>query len=218
LLEHDQERRGGLNRGTLVRLLSLVALLFTFVTPGSALADATPTRVVLTYLDGTSNWGPKDASGIMVMVRQEGEVRLSARQLPAIPGVHYVLWITHEGSSQVYRLGEPTVRSDGSLVLDEVLPQDIPSGSWNLAMLTVEDTATPEQPGPRRSIAGRFPAVISNGVLPRNLPNTGLGGGGGSRSREEGAPELFPSWLISTVILMVVITLGCIVRTRRRFS
>lgn len=137
-------------------------------------------RVVLTYLDGVSNWGPNEASGVMEFVRQEGEVRLSGRGLPAAPNQHYVLWLVRDGSADVYRLGEPTVRADGTLTLDLVLPQDIPDRGWNLAIVTVEDTPNPSHPGSHRSMAGRFPQLLPNGTLPKNLPNTGLGGGGAS--------------------------------------
>ena len=139
-------------------------------------------RVVLTYLDGVSNWGPKDASGLMEVVLQEGEVRLSGRGLSGAPGQHYVLWLAREGSTDVFRLGEPKPRPDGTLVLDLVLPGDVPNRDWNLALLTVEDSATPARPGPRHSIAGRFPQLPANGseTIPSNLPNTGLGGGASS--------------------------------------
>lgn len=115
----------------------------------------------------------------MEVVRQEGEVRLSGRGLPGAPGQHYVLWLTREGSGDADRLGEPRVRPDGTLVLDLVLPEDIPDRGWNLALLTVEDSATPSHPGPRHSMAGRFPQLPSNGpgTVPSNLPNTGMGGG-----------------------------------------
>jgi len=157
-------------------------LLPVLLTPGRAQADASPVRVVLTYLDGVSNWGPKDASGLMEVVLQEGEVRLSGRGLAGTSGQHYVLWLTREGSTDVFRLGEPKPRPDGTLVLDLILPAEVPSRDWNLALLTVEDTATPARPGPRHSIAGRFPQLPANGpgTIPSNLPNTGLGGGASS--------------------------------------
>jgi hypothetical protein len=133
--------------------------------------------VVLSYLDGVSNWGPKQASGLMELVRQEGEVRLTARGLPAMGTMHYVLWITREGSDDVYRLGEPLLQADGTAVLDLLLPTAVPDRAWNLALLTLEDSPNPEHPGPRRSLAGRFPQFSPEGPLPRSLPNTGQGGG-----------------------------------------
>ncbi len=154
-----------------------LCLLHLALTPTPAQADATPIRVVLSYLDGVSNWGPKQASGLMELVRQEGEVRLTARGLPAMGTMHYVLWITREGSDDVYRLGEPLLQADGTAVLDLLLPTAVPDRAWNLALLTLEDSPNPEHPGPRRSLAGRFPQFSPEGPLPRSLPNTGQGGG-----------------------------------------
>ncbi|HZW33353.1 MAG TPA: hypothetical protein VFF52_21730, partial [Isosphaeraceae bacterium] len=117
----------------------------------------------------------------MEVVPAEGEVRLSGRALPPVGAQHYVLWLTREGSTDIFRLGEPKLHPDGTLVLDLVLPEDVPDNGWNVALLTVEDSATPARPGPRRSIAGRFPQVPANGsgTVPSNLPNTGFGGGAG---------------------------------------
>lgn len=157
-------------------LFTLIATLHFFLTPSVVLADATPVRVVLTYLSGTSNWGPQDASGLMEFVRQEGEIRVTASDLPAIPGKHYVLWITRQGTSQFFRLGDPTRNTNGTTILDLVVPQNIPNRGWNLAMITVEDTASPSQPSKQISIAGRFPLSTPRGVIPKTLPNTGLGG------------------------------------------
>ncbi|MGH7862807.1 MAG: hypothetical protein ACREOS_11295, partial [Candidatus Dormibacteraceae bacterium] len=152
-----------------------------------------------------SNWGPQDASGLLEVVRQEGEVRLSGRGLPGTPGQHYVLWLAREGSSDAYRLGEPKVRPDGTLVLDLVLPDDIPNRGWNLALLTVEDSATPSRPGPRHSMAGRFPQLPANGAgtVPSNLPNTGMGGGAST-----GVSSIFMAVAIATAFGILVCLLA----------
>ncbi len=123
-----------------------------------------------------SNWGPKEASGLLELVRQEGEVRLTGRGLPALSSMHYILWISREGTDDVYRLGEPRLLVDGTTVLDLLLPSAVPNRGWNLALLTVEDSPTPDRPGPRHSLAGRFPQFSPEGLLPRSLPNTGLVG------------------------------------------
>lgn len=138
-------------------------------------------RVVLTYLDHVSNWGPRNASGVAEIVRQEGEVRVSAVDVapsPApgatrAPEVHYVAWLGKEGTSESFRLGELTVAKDGSARLDRLLPDAIPDQKWNLVLITAEDSASATRPGPRRFLAGRYPRPTLDGTLPYGLPNTG---------------------------------------------
>lgn len=160
----------------LLRGLVLLWLLLQLLVPAAASANGGPVRVVLTYLDGVSNWGSKEASGVLEFVRSEGDVRLSASGLAPTSGQHYILWITREGTDEVFRLGEIQAKADGTATLDVVIPQPIPDREWNLAMVTVETNAAPDRPGQQRSIAGRFPQPQPQGVLPRGLPNTGLGG------------------------------------------
>ncbi len=136
----------------------------------------------------------------MELVRQEGEVRLTARGLPAPGAMHYVLWIAREGTDDVYRLGEPRPQPDGTTVLDLLLPSAVPNRGWNLALLTVEDSPTPDRPGPRHSLAGRFPQFSPEGPLPRSLPNTGLGGGASPGDAD--VPLI--GWAVAGLTLMII--------------
>lgn len=160
-----------LGRGLLILLF-----LHQLLVPATASANGGPVRVVLTYLDGVSNWGSREASGVLEFVRSEGDVRLSASGLAPTPGQRYILWIAREGTDEVFRLGEIQAQADGTATLDIVIPEPIPDSGWNLALVTVEDSATPDRPGQQRAIAGRFPQPDSQEMLPRGLPNTGLGG------------------------------------------
>jgi hypothetical protein len=145
--------------------------------PAAALADGTPVRVVLTYQNGLSTWGPVDASGVMELVRAEGEARLTARGLPAAPGLSYVVWLTRDDQpGVVFRLGVLHPQPDGTATLDELLPDPIPDRGWNLVLVTAESTPAPDRPGPRRTIVGRILPPTPFGPMPRELPNTGAGG------------------------------------------
>lgn len=155
---------------------ALLALALCLPLASPALADGTPVRVVLDYLSKVSNWGPTDAGGVLDLVRAEGEARLTVRGLPKTPGQHFVLWLAHEGTNDVFRLGELQLQPDGTATLDLYLPDPIPNRAWNLALVTVESTASPDRPGPHRSVAGRFPQRTFPGNMPTALPNTGLGG------------------------------------------
>ncbi|MBI4300300.1 MAG: hypothetical protein HY677_04120, partial [Chloroflexi bacterium] len=59
---------------------------------GLAFANGAPIRVVLSYLDGVSNTGPKSASGIAEVVMAEGQVNLNVAGLPRLNGESYTVW------------------------------------------------------------------------------------------------------------------------------
>src|SRR5258708_4788154 len=153
--------------------LILVPICLMVVSPGHAMADATPLQVVLEYLNGVSNWGPKTASGVAEIVRAEGEVRLSARGLPEASNAHYVLWLVREGSDAVFRVGEVSRQPDGTATVDLLLLDAIPNSGWNMALVTVEDNVNADRPGTRHALAGRYPRPLPQGTLPIGLPNTG---------------------------------------------
>jgi hypothetical protein len=134
-------------------------------------------RVVLTYLDGVSNWGPRTASGVAEIVRAEGQARVTAHGVPATNGVHYIVWLTISGQPDAYRLGELSFLNDGTTVLDELLSDPIPNTGWNGVLVTAESSAESPRPGQRHTLAGRFQKPAAQGTQPTGLPNTGLGGG-----------------------------------------
>ena len=130
----------------------LGALLATGMTIGLVLADATPVQLVLLYMPNVSNTGTTTASGIAELVMPEGEVRITAVDLPSLAGVRqYVAWVINTDTNDFQRLA---------------------NRHWNLLLVTVEDTALPTRPSNQHSIAGVFPSP-DNSPLPVALPNTG---------------------------------------------
>src|SRR5918911_1776557 len=156
-----------------MRALALALLLM--VLPGVAHADATPTQVVLLYMPNVSTTNTPAATGIAELVLQEGEVRLSVADLPHLDGNgQYVAWVLDTDSNTFLRLGAfNTARSTGAAHFETVLPESAPTNHhWNLVLVTIEDTPTPDHPGPAHSIAGLFPPSGSD-LVPELLPNTG---------------------------------------------
>jgi hypothetical protein len=152
--------------------VALLALLFPF--PGGVLADATPTQLVLLYLPNISNTDTPGASGIAELVMPEGEVRISAANLPRLDdGQQYVAWIVSTDTNLFQRIGDFNAsESTGAVHYENVLPDAIPNSHWNLLLVTVEDSADADHPGTTHSIAGVFPRA-ENEPLPGILPNTG---------------------------------------------
>jgi hypothetical protein len=156
-----------------VVVLSLTAL--ALLLPELALADATPTQVVLLYMPNVSTTGTTTASGIAELVLPEGEVRISATDLPRLDGsAQYVAWVVDTDTNDFLRLGAfNTAQTTGAVHFEQVLPDPIDTKQhWNLVLLTVEDSATPDHPGTRHSIAGMFPPSGAD-LVPELLPNTG---------------------------------------------
>ena len=152
----------------------LGALLATGMTVCLVLADATPVQLVLLYMPNVSNTGTTTASGIAELVMPEGEVRITAVDLPPLAGARqYVAWVINTDSNEFQRLAAfNSAESSSAVHYESVLTDAIPNRHWNLLLVTVEDTALPTRPSNQHSIAGVFPSP-DNSPLPVALPNTG---------------------------------------------
>ncbi|MCD6289574.1 MAG: hypothetical protein J7M34_03655, partial [Anaerolineae bacterium] len=56
-------------------------------------ANGAPVDVYLDYIPGTSNWGPRTATGHAVVSVGEGEVTLEVKGLPHLKDEHYQVWL-----------------------------------------------------------------------------------------------------------------------------
>jgi hypothetical protein len=108
------------------------------------------------------------------LVPSEGEVRIKAADLPHLDGdQRYVAWVVNSSTNDFQRLGAfNTAASTGAVDYETVEPDAIPDKSWNLLLITVEDSGNPESPSNKHSIAGVFPSA-DDAPLPVVLPNTG---------------------------------------------
>ena len=169
------------------------ALIGALLMSGVALADATPVQLILLYMPNVSNTDTPSASGIAELVMQEGEVRIKTADLPRLDGgKQYVAWVVNSESNLFQRLGAfNTAQSSGAVAFENVLTDAIPDKHWNLLLITVEDSATPDKPSGRHSIAGVFPSA-DNAPLPIALPNTG-----GDPNTDYRPVENRPDWLTS---------------------
>lgn len=153
---------------------ALVALVVTGLFGQIALADATPIELVLLYMPGVSTTGTKAASGIAELVMPEGEVRITAADLPHLDDTQqYVAWVLNSNTNAFQRVGAfNTSEADDSVRYENVLPDALPDKQWNLLLVTVEADANATHPSDQHSIAGVFPSG-DNDPLPGLLPNTG---------------------------------------------
>jgi hypothetical protein len=152
----------------------VVALAAMAILAHAALADATPVQLLLVYVPNVSNTGTTAASGIAELVMPEGEVRVTAADLPHLAGDKvYVAWVVNSETNAFQRLGSFNAAEGTNAVhYETVLPDAIPNHHWNLLLLTIENDADASHPSQRHSIAGVFPRA-DNEPLPGVLPNTG---------------------------------------------
>uniref|UniRef100_A0A7C2WHM0 Anti-sigma factor n=1 Tax=Thermorudis sp. TaxID=1969470 RepID=A0A7C2WHM0_9BACT len=155
-------------------IAGLLCLSLSLLAAPTAHANGGPVRIVLSYVQGISNWGPHEASGVLELVKAEGEVRMTATGLPSLSDEQYVLWIVQEATGEHLKLASFNANAEGVAQLDLLLPQPIPDSDWSLALVTVESSPEASQPGQRRSLAGHFPKPVGARV-PSQLPNTGGG-------------------------------------------
>ena len=161
--------------GALVGPLALGLALVVGLPATPAGANGTPIRIVLSYLNGVSNFGPQNATGVAELVTSEGEVRVTTTGLQRLQGgEQYHAWLTTANNADRLWLGSFEVSEQGVGRLDRVIAQAIPEKDWGLMILTAEQgAAQPPQPSNRRAIAGRFPSTAAAGTRPGQLPNTG---------------------------------------------
>ncbi len=160
--------------GALIGPLALGLALVVGLPAAPAGANGTPIRIVLSYLNGISNFGPQNATGVAELVTSEGEVRVTTTGLQRLQGEQYHAWLTTANNAERLWLGAFEANDQGVGRLDRVIPQGIPERDWSLMLLTVEQgAAQPAQPSNRRAVAGRFPSTPSAGTRPGQLPNTG---------------------------------------------
>src|SRR5262245_7130956 len=94
---------------------ALLASTLALATPAApAWANGTPIRIVLSYLNGVSSFGPKNATGVAELITSEGEVRLTAAGLQKLgDNEEYQLWISSGEAKLQLRLGTVQVNDAG---------------------------------------------------------------------------------------------------------
>lgn len=147
---------------------------------GSARANGVPQLVKLTYLDGVSNFGPKNAEGVLEFSFAEAYARIELKNLVPVEGYTFEAWMTGP-SGNPYFVGPLTVPANGVASIETKL-QGLQRYDYNLFIVAARKAGAatgklPEQ----KSIAGRF-AVIADGAQgaaagdagrPGELPDTG---------------------------------------------
>ena len=141
-------------------------------------ANGVPQLVKLTYLDGVSNWGPKDGEGVLEFSFAEAYARVDVKNLKPVSGFTYEGWLTG-GRGEPLLVGEIAVQPSGIGTLDTKLVR-LERFDYDTFVVAARGPAAPKAAYPaERSIAGRF-TVLKEGATstaaetrPATLPDTG---------------------------------------------
>lgn len=162
--------------------MSALAILAAFGQVGGARANGVPQLVKLTYLDGVSNWGPKDAEGVLEFSFAEAYARVDVKNLKPVDGYTYEGWLTG-GKGDPLLVGTITPGTDGVGVLETKL-NDLKRYDYDTFTVAGRTAASPTGSMPtERSIAGRFTVISDNTTTkpgdtrPSTLPDTGEAAG-----------------------------------------
>jgi hypothetical protein len=181
-----------------IRWLFAVTLAVTIAAvsaPSISRANGVPTVVELRYLEGLSNWGPRDATGRAEFSFAEGYARVRATRLPRLDRERYQGWMVNSETNNAISVGRFNADDAGVAVLDGTLPF-ISDFGFDLFIISVEpEPDDAPQPSGNRTIGGRFSVAGANqrqpgdvATKPGQLPNTG-------------APPLLPDVLRGVALL-----------------
>ncbi len=158
---------------------ALVAALALFAGNGhQARANGVPQLVKLTYLDGVSNFGPKDAEGVLEFSFAEAYAHVDVKNLKPVDGYTLEGWLMGPGKPLL--VGTITPNAAGVGAMDAKL-KDLPSYDYNTFVVAARKPTTAAGQLPADiSIAGRFTVIGDDGsaqaggeVKPGTLPDTG---------------------------------------------
>lgn len=169
--------------------LPAALLLSAMLLPQAASANGVPQLVKLTYLPGISNFGPKDAEGVLEFSFAERYARAEVKNLVPQDDYTYEGWMLNPAGDAL-RVGDFTLDAAGIGSMEGSF-EGIERYDYNLFVVAARPAGSTEAALPAAiSIAGSFTIIDDvNGTLPGDsrpgsLPMTGeapTGDGGISR-------------------------------------
>ncbi len=167
-------------RRSLIAALALLVVSLGSATAGldRAAANGVPQLVKLTYLDGVSNYGPKDAEGVLEFSFAEAYVHVDVKNLKPADGYAFEGWLLGPGTPLF--VGKITPNASGIGAMDAKLT-GLARFDYDRFVVAARTSATAEGQLPADiSIAGRFTVIGDDGstqsggdLRPGTLPDTG---------------------------------------------
>ena len=102
-----------------------------------ARANGVPTLVKVGYIEGLSNWGPRDAGGTLELALGEGYAKLDVTGLPRLVNQKYQGWLVNSQSNDAVSIGTFNATAAGVIAHRGTLPAGSGFG-FDLFIITVE--------------------------------------------------------------------------------
>ena len=166
-----------MKRSLLVMLAAFATAVVFLAGAGGARANGVPQLVKLTYLEGVSNFGPKNAEGVLEFSFAEAYARVDVKNLPPQEGYTFEGWLL--GGGIPLFVGEIKVNASGVGLLDTKM-EHLAHYDYNLFVVSARKAGTEAGVRPQdTAIAGRFTVIgdetssAAGDVRPTTLPDTG---------------------------------------------
>ncbi|KAA0236869.1 MAG: hypothetical protein L6Q80_08830 [Dehalococcoidia bacterium] len=144
----------------------------------SARANGVPQLVKLTYLEGISNFGPREAEGVLEFSFAEAYARVDVKNLPPQANVHYEGWMLGPGGKSLYVAD--LVVNDSGVGSFEAKLTNLDGYDYDMFVVAARTGGSPGVEVPsQKSIAGKFVLLTNNesakpgDIRPELLPDTG---------------------------------------------
>lgn len=168
--------------------VSALAVLAALGGGDAAYANGVPQLVKLTYLPGVSNFGPKDAEGVLEFSFAEAYARVDVKNLQPTEGYTYEGWLTG-GKGQPLLVGTITPGADGVGAFETKL-ENLTRYDYDVFIVAARSSTSARAEMPAdKSIAGRFTVIqdssaqAAGDTRPAMLPDTGEAPGTSLRER-----------------------------------
>jgi hypothetical protein len=203
-------------------LLPLLVLALVAIAAAGALtarANGVPQLVKLEYIPGVSNFGPRDAEGVLEFSFAERYARASVKNLVPEPGYTYEGWMKND-EGNAFAVGTFDIDADGIGSLESRLDA-LDSYDYNLFVVAARGQGDPAGELPDNiAIGGTFTVIEAPGegttpspadTRPNLLPETGAPAGSG------GIDPVWGAFTAMTVAGLLIVVFGFI-RKRRSAS
>ena len=134
----------------------VAALLLLLVVPSTAFANGTPIKILLTKINGVTNFGSPNAKGVAEITLVEGDAKLTVTQLDRLTNELYQAWLVNTKTGERVPIGKFNTTADGTAVVNSVVT--LGNKEYDLFAITVEPEPDPSPEADSRIVlAGYWP-------------------------------------------------------------
>jgi hypothetical protein len=139
-----------------VKLMFAALLMLCLSVPSLASANGTPIKIMLTKVNGVTNFGSPNARGIAEITVVEGDAKLTVTQLDRLTNELYQAWLVNTKTGERVPIGKFNTTADGTAVVNSVVT--LGNKEYDLFAITVEAEPDPSAEADSRIVlAGYWP-------------------------------------------------------------